>query len=160
MNGNGHVPVLIQEVLDYLDITRKGLYIDCTLGLGGHALEILKKNPQANLIGFDIDEFSDNSITIRSVPEIAKSIDAEEVLCDFIESFKNETSNEFDIQKKVAATVACHSARRSGDKIDFDEMKILIDDAIINKYELRCPHGRPFIYKIEKSNFERMFKRY
>ena len=58
MNGNGHVPVLIQEVLDYLDITRKGLYIDCTLGLGGHSLEILKRNPQASLIGFDIDEKS------------------------------------------------------------------------------------------------------
>ncbi len=58
MNGNGHVPVLIQEVLDYLDISRKGLYIDCTLGLGGHSLEILKRNPQASLIGFDIDEKS------------------------------------------------------------------------------------------------------
>jgi len=58
MKGNGHVPVLLKEVLDYLNINRKGIYIDCTLGLGGHALEILKRNPQALLIGFDIDEKS------------------------------------------------------------------------------------------------------
>jgi 16S rRNA (cytosine1402-N4)-methyltransferase len=58
MNGNGHIPVLKKEVLDYLGINRKGTYIDCTLGLGGHALEILKRNPQAALIGFDIDESS------------------------------------------------------------------------------------------------------
>jgi 16S rRNA (cytosine1402-N4)-methyltransferase len=58
MNGNGHIPVLKKEVLDYLEINREGIYIDCTLGLGGHALEILKRNPQATLFGFDIDEKS------------------------------------------------------------------------------------------------------
>ncbi len=58
MNGNGHVPVLLKEVLDFLHVTRPGVYVDCTLGLGGHALEIIKKNPRASLIGFDIDEMS------------------------------------------------------------------------------------------------------
>jgi len=58
MNGNGHIPVLLEEVMDYLDIKREGVYVDCTLGLGGHALEILKRNPNARLIGFDIDEKS------------------------------------------------------------------------------------------------------
>ena len=58
MNGNVHIPVLLEEVMDYLDVKRKGIYIDCTLGLGGHAVEILKRNPDARLIGFDIDEKS------------------------------------------------------------------------------------------------------
>jgi 16S rRNA (cytosine1402-N4)-methyltransferase len=58
MNGNGHLPVLLEEVMDYLDIKREGIYVDCTLGLGGHALEIVKRNPKASLIGFDIDEMS------------------------------------------------------------------------------------------------------
>lgn len=61
MNSNGHIPVLLNETLDYLDIARGGTYIDCTLGLGGHALEILKRNPEATLMGFDIDE---NSLTM------------------------------------------------------------------------------------------------
>lgn len=58
MNGNVHIPVLVEEVMDYLDVKRKGIYVDCTLGLGGHAVEILKRNPDARLIGFDIDEKS------------------------------------------------------------------------------------------------------
>jgi 16S rRNA (cytosine1402-N4)-methyltransferase len=58
MTGDGHLPVLLEEVMDYLDIKRKGIYVDCTLGLGGHSLEILKRNPKAYLIGFDIDEMS------------------------------------------------------------------------------------------------------
>lgn len=58
MSANGHVPVLLTEVLEYLDTKRAGAYIDCTLGLGGHAVEIVKKNPKATLIGCDIDEES------------------------------------------------------------------------------------------------------
>jgi 16S rRNA (cytosine1402-N4)-methyltransferase len=56
MNLKGHVPVLLTEVLNYLDARREGIYIDCTIGLAGHALEILKANPKAELIGFDIDQ--------------------------------------------------------------------------------------------------------
>jgi len=58
MNGNGHIPVLLEAVLDYLNIKREGLYVDCTLGLAGHALQIVKRNSKAHLIGFDIDEIS------------------------------------------------------------------------------------------------------
>lgn len=56
MNGNGHIPVLLDEIMTYLDVKRKGTYVDCTFGLGGHSLEILKRNPDATVLGFDIDE--------------------------------------------------------------------------------------------------------
>jgi 16S rRNA (cytosine1402-N4)-methyltransferase len=58
MSGNGHIPVLLKDVLEFLDVHREGVYIDCTLGLGGHSLEILRTNPKAHVIGFDIDEKS------------------------------------------------------------------------------------------------------
>jgi|WetSurMetagenome_2_1015567.scaffolds.fasta_scaffold66834_2 16S rRNA (cytosine1402-N4)-methyltransferase len=54
----GHVPVLLEETLTYLDIGRAGTYIDCTIGLAGHSLEILKRNPRASVVGFDRDEIS------------------------------------------------------------------------------------------------------
>ena len=56
MSGDIHIPVLLEEALEFLEIRRKGTYIDCTIGLGGHAAEILKRNPEAEVIGFDIDE--------------------------------------------------------------------------------------------------------
>ena len=58
MNGDHHIPVLLDAVMDYLNIQREGIYVDCTLGLAGHALQIVKRNPNADLIGFDIDEQS------------------------------------------------------------------------------------------------------
>lgn len=53
-----HVPVLPEEALRYLGVMREGTYVDCTIGLGGHALKILEKNPRAKLVGFDLDEES------------------------------------------------------------------------------------------------------
>ncbi len=51
-----HIPVLLEEVLEYLDAERPGIYLDGTIGLGGHTLEILRRNPQVKVIGFDLDE--------------------------------------------------------------------------------------------------------
>ncbi|HXB22150.1 MAG TPA: 16S rRNA (cytosine(1402)-N(4))-methyltransferase RsmH [Candidatus Solibacter sp.] len=52
----GHVPVLLKEAIDFLAIRRGGTYIDATLGLGGHSLEIAKRlGPRGHLIGFDKD---------------------------------------------------------------------------------------------------------
>ncbi|MEJ5339671.1 MAG: 16S rRNA (cytosine(1402)-N(4))-methyltransferase RsmH [Aquificaceae bacterium] len=50
-----HVPVLLEESTDFLLGNGGRLYVDCTLGLGGHARRILEKNPQAFLIGIDRD---------------------------------------------------------------------------------------------------------
>lgn len=50
-----HVPALLHETLHYLAPERGGLFIDCTLGLGGHAEALLQSNPALQLIGIDRD---------------------------------------------------------------------------------------------------------
>lgn len=50
----GHTPVLLKEVIDNLNIKPNGLYIDATVGEGGHGQEILKN--QGRLLGIDWDE--------------------------------------------------------------------------------------------------------
>jgi 16S rRNA (cytosine1402-N4)-methyltransferase len=52
-----HTPVLIKEVVNQLQPRRGGLYVDCTVGGGGHAWEILRAcGPDGQLIGLDWDE--------------------------------------------------------------------------------------------------------
>ena len=51
-----HVPVLYQQVLEYLTPRRGGVYVDCTLGFAGHASAIARcLGPEGHLIGFDRD---------------------------------------------------------------------------------------------------------
>ena len=55
--GKYHVPVLLQEVIDALNIKPDGIYVDCTFGGGGHSKAILEKlGQQGRLIAFDQDE--------------------------------------------------------------------------------------------------------
>lgn len=53
--GAPHRPVLLKETLKFLVPERGGLFIDCTVGLGGHSEAILKSSEFARVIGLDLD---------------------------------------------------------------------------------------------------------
>jgi 16S rRNA (cytosine1402-N4)-methyltransferase len=53
---SGHVPVLLKEAIDFLAVKRGGAYLDATVGLGGHSLEVARRlGAPGHLIGFDKD---------------------------------------------------------------------------------------------------------
>lgn len=59
-----HVPVLLKEAVDGLNINPSGTYIDCTFGGGGHAMEILSRlNEDGRLFAFDQDEDAKANLT-------------------------------------------------------------------------------------------------
>jgi len=86
-----HVPVLLQLAIDLLRIRPDGTYVDCTLGLAGHAEAIVRRlGPRGRLIGFDRDpeafalararlekacaEMGEQAPTLTLVPEAFSSI--------------------------------------------------------------------------------------
>lgn len=56
-----HISVLLDEAINYLDIKDGGIYVDMTLGYGGHSKEILKRNKKGFLFAFDKDIDACNS---------------------------------------------------------------------------------------------------
>ena len=50
-----HIPVLVGEVIEFLAIKPSGVYVDATLGGGGHTRAILQANPTVRVIGIDWD---------------------------------------------------------------------------------------------------------
>ena len=53
--GAPHRPVLLGETIEFLAPQRGGLFVDCTLGLGGHSEAILESSEATRVIGFDLD---------------------------------------------------------------------------------------------------------
>jgi 16S rRNA (cytosine1402-N4)-methyltransferase len=51
-----HRPVLLRETIEFLNPERGGLFLDCTVGLGGHSEAILETSETTQVIGFDRDE--------------------------------------------------------------------------------------------------------
>lgn len=58
MSEYKHIPVLLNEAIESLNINPNGIYVDCTLGGGGHSSEILKRLTTGHLICFDQDEYA------------------------------------------------------------------------------------------------------
>jgi 16S rRNA (cytosine1402-N4)-methyltransferase len=53
--GAPHRPVLLKETLKFLVPERGGLFVDCTVGLGGHSEAILKSSSDTRVVGMDLD---------------------------------------------------------------------------------------------------------
>src|ERR671926_2001183 len=53
--GAPHRPVLLEETMKFLAPERGGLFVDCTVGLGGHSEAILKSSGDTRVIGMDLD---------------------------------------------------------------------------------------------------------
>ena len=54
-----HTPVLLKDTVSQLLTNPNGIYLDCTVGYGGHALEIIKQlNSNGQLIGIDLDPYA------------------------------------------------------------------------------------------------------
>lgn len=52
-----HIPVLLKETIEYLNVQPNRNYVDCTLNGGGHAKEILKRNgPNGKVLGIELDK--------------------------------------------------------------------------------------------------------
>lgn len=115
--------------------------------------------PLLNEIGFDIEAISDNSVIIRGVPTMGRSIDVEAFFHEIVDSLKSESDIRENMRRVIFEKLACHSAKRSNDELTEDDVLFIIRAALSGMYDRRCPHGRPYIYRIEKKDLERIFKR-
>ncbi len=111
-----------------------------------------------NEIGFEIEEFSDYTIIIRSAPVIAGNDKIDELIKNMIDNIKDGIKSN-DLTERFYSLVACHSAKRAGDKLSDPDIETLTRKVMDGSMELRCPHGRPFFFTINRNDLERIFKR-
>ena len=107
--------------------------------------------------GFDIDQFSDNEMLLRSVPAFDFREDVKNVLQKLLEDLKNENEIK-DLRENIIISMSCKGAVKAGQKLDMDEMRNMVRRLHeVGKYT--CPHGRPIIVKLTKNDLDKMFGR-
>jgi len=69
-----HIPVLLKETIDLLNVTEGGRYIDTTLGLGGHSIEIIKQGGKVLGIEIDSDSLAETRNRLRKAGLLKKAV--------------------------------------------------------------------------------------
>ncbi len=111
-------------------------------------------------LGFEIDEFGDNTFKIASVPMLLSGLNFEEFFANFLQDIQGNTKMESsDLIKDKLMQHSCKSAVKGGNDLSKTEIESLFEQMNNEKIPLFCPHGRPIAVRVTKTEIEKWFKR-
>ena len=116
---------------------------------------------QFTRIGFEIEEFGQDSYAVRAVPDNLFSIAKKELLLQMLDSLSDELNRNLSpelIDEKVAS-MSCKAAVKGNMKLSAAEVDALIGELLTLDNPYHCPHGRPTIIAMTKRELEKKFKR-
>ena len=124
------------------------------------AAELLSNKPLLGELGFEIDEFGENTVLLRQVPMDLSSDEAADALETIASDLLNGRRESRDtVRDEVLHTVACKAAIKAGWHSDEKELLALVKE-VMSREELKyCPHGRPICITLSKKQLEKQFKR-
>lgn len=143
------------------NIVVQPLLVPFVLSLNAEDSQIVYENLEAiKSIGFDIDEFGDRTYKISAVPAIVSDIDFNKFFNMFLAEKLNKSKiTEAELVKDSLMQLACKSAIKGGDDLDKTEVNKLLNEMSEKNITLFCPHGRPVVVRITKTEVEKWFKR-
>jgi len=110
-------------------------------------------------LGFEIDEFGENTWAARTFPAF---IDPEEAEAFLLESLDALGSDDNIINAAAAEKImmrACKASVKANKLLSDEEIRALLHDLSKCRNPYTCPHGRPVFIKLTISDIERLFKR-
>lgn len=121
-------------------------------------IEAYREDIQA--AGFDIEPFGDDAYQIRAVPNVLGVPQTKSAFLDMVDRL-GELRVLSTAQKRRDAIlqIACKKAVKGGDKLTMEEIKPLLVDMLRTNAPPTCPHGRPLVVVLERTEIEKRFKR-
>lgn len=110
--------------------------------------------------GFDIEPFGDDAYQIRAVPNVLGIPQTKSAFLDMVDRL-GELRVLSTAQKRRDAILqmACKKAVKGGDKLTMEEIKPLLVDMLRTNAPPTCPHGRPLVVVLERTEIEKRFRR-
>lgn len=110
--------------------------------------------------GFEIEPFGGREYSISAVPSSLLGMTEEELFLEMLDHLTADGSRDaFEIFASRLATMACKAAVKGNHSMSPQEADKLIDELLTLKNPYNCPHGRPTIIAMSKTEIEKKFKR-
>ena len=111
-------------------------------------------------LGFDAEEFGENTLLLRQIPMDLSPDQAAETLEQMAADLLNgRRENKCSVRDEMLHTVACKAAIKAGWQTSETELKVLIEQVMSRDDLKHCPHGRPICITLSKKQLEKQFKR-
>jgi len=111
-------------------------------------------------LGYVFEEFGNNSVVLREVPVILGQPEAKKLFVEIVERLRDKDfSSKVSFKEEEIAIMACKAAVKAMDTLSENEIYKLFEDLKIAENPYTCPHGRPVIISMTKTQLEKMFKR-
>ena len=111
-------------------------------------------------LGFEIEPFEGNDFAVRAVPDNLFSVAKKDLLLEMLDSLTEESGVTItDTLNHRIATMSCKAAIKGGNEISREEADHLIDELLLLENPYACPHGRPTIISMSRTELEKKFKR-
>nr|WP_315104260.1 DNA mismatch repair endonuclease MutL [uncultured Catonella sp.] len=142
-------------------VTSQNLLPPVVVTLSGSQRQIAEEiSEHLSQIGFEIEPFGGNEYVIKAVPTELFGISEKEMLFDIIDQYSLEGKKATpDTVLSKLATMACKAAIKGNMNISLIEAKALIEELMSLDNPYNCPHGRPTMIFMSKSDVEKKFKR-
>ena len=124
------------------------------------AAELLANRQMLDEVGFEIEEFGENTVLLRQIPmDLSPDMAAEalETMADNLLSGRRERAD--SVRDEILHTVACKAAIKAGWNNDPQELLALAQQVMAREDLKYCPHGRPICISLSKKQLEKQFKR-
>ncbi|MDR0822124.1 MAG: DNA mismatch repair endonuclease MutL [Oscillospiraceae bacterium] len=110
-------------------------------------------------VGIDVADIGDYTIEVLSLPTLFAHQEAGGIIAEIAEQLKGGGENISDIFDETLHSIACRGAVKANDYSVPDDLKFLAETVWNDKTLRFCPHGRPIITVINKSDLEKTFGR-
>ena len=110
--------------------------------------------------GFEIEPFGGREYSISAVPSSLLGMTEEDLFLEMLDHLTADGSKDaFEIFASRLATMACKAAVKGNHSMSPQEADKLIDELLTLENPYNCPHGRPTIIAMSKTEIEKKFKR-
>ena len=111
-------------------------------------------------LGFETEEFGENTLLLRQIPMDLGVEQAQETLEQMAADLLNGRRERKDnVRDEILHTVACKAAIKAGWHSSEKELKVLAEQVMARDDLKHCPHGRPICITLSKKQLEKQFKR-
>ena len=143
------------------DITSQTLLSPMPVRLSADAAaQLLAEKALLDTLGFEIDEFGENTLLVRRVPMDIAEGDISDALMEMADDLLSGRGADTDtVRDELLHTMACKAAIKAGWKNDEKELLAVVKEVMSREDLKYCPHGRPICITLSKKQLEKQFKR-